>query len=684
VEKGYFDDPIVAAYFHILARLKNNDEIDRYLKALRDAEVSGIWLFVRNVDRQKLDHFLDQAHEKGMKVVPVFQPNVSIKEHPEVKIVCSDGSTSDNPRYSNIGCFNHPYLMEKAKEMIAEFLEHHKDHPVLYSIGGLPLLSFIHEAYYRTDVPEFGGGPFKPCCYCRCCIQDFRETMKQKYGDIGALNSRHQTGFASWEDLQPPREPSNASFWKEWFDYHAEIIPNFLRKLIEYARSITPIASTHELNDFYPCTYQCVYSGNDLWRMAAVLDVGHEDMYPLEFDHRYVIYVYEYPKDALRTAMGFDKLYTGNGQSFNSWLGYKVPPESMSEQIYSTLAHGALGLVWWVDWGNLDLWSKTTNHNKEFSKLVKALRNYELSRAEISLIYPWTSMELKTDDTYSMDNMLFYMALIRSGFPVDIVSEDQIAEGLLEKRGYKVVCAVGCPTLPPEVATKIQDFVRKGGTLIADYEGEGVDEFRSVYPDLIDQPVADYTIYTVRTNLQSLRELDGKIIPVSNRCEKLMAPQNAEVLATFENGDAAIIRTMDGKGSVFKVGSLLGWDYSNYPGHYDFAAMFPFLIRRNETVRKLISGLLKETGVQPPVESSNPDVEVGAWKAENKRLVIVVNHLDRPSETRVSVDPGREGKFKVWEIHTGDVAESRSQDGRVIFDVNLTDFRGKAFVLERE
>jgi len=165
------------------------------------------------------------------------------------------------------------------------------------------LVCFIHEAYYRTDVPEFSGGPLKPCCYCKYYVENFRETMKMKYGSIKKFNLGHQTIFENWDSLELPKEPSNPSLWKELFDYHAEIIPNFLAELIGYAKNITPIVSTHELNDFYPCTDQCVYSGNDIWRMARFIDVGHEDMYPLEFDHRYVIYVYDYIKDLLRTAM---------------------------------------------------------------------------------------------------------------------------------------------------------------------------------------------------------------------------------------------------------------------------------------------------------------------------------------------------------------------------------------------
>jgi len=682
MEKAYFDDPIVAAYIHV-ERVKTKDEIDRYIKAMKEANLHNTWLFVAYVERWKLDYFLDQAQNMNLSVVPVIQPRISIEEHPEVRVVNADGSFSNTPDWANIGCFNHPYLLHETKGIIQSFLTDYKDHPALYRMGGRPLISLVHEAYFRNELPEKGGGPLKPCCYCECCVEDFRAKMKGKHGSIERFNSKHRTSFASWEQMKPPREPRNASFWKEWFDYHADIIPAFLKKLIDYAKTIAPIASTHELNDFYPCTYQCVYSGNDFWRMANVLDVGHEDMYPLEFDHRHVIYVFEYPKDISRTAMGFNRLYTGNAQSFrSSQLGYEVPVESNSEQVYSTLAHGALGLVWWVDWKDLDRWMKTRESNEEYSKLVGALRDYEFSKAEVALIYPWTTMELKTDDIFNMDNVLFYMSLVRSGFPVDVVSEDQVANGLLQKRDYKVVCAVGCPTLPPEVSARIREFVEAGGTLISDYEGAGVDEFRSAFPDTIDTPSADHTIYTIETDLPLVSELNGKMVPVADRCEKLKAPEGVEVIARFENGDPAIIRFEQCRGSVVKAASLLGWDYSNYPGHFDFAVMFPFLIRRNETVRELISAILKTQGVQPPAESSNPDVEVAVWEGENKSLILVINHLDKPSETTVRIDSGSKVRRSVSDFFSREVLDSKTAKGKTEFRASLPKFRGRAYIVK--
>jgi len=686
INKAYFDDPIIAAYIHISRRTAFDEEINNILTALKEAKATSVWTFIPRSENEKLEFFMNRAYNMGLKVVPVLQPEVSIEEHPEVRIICADGSTSDDPRYFNIGCFNHPLLLEKAKELIKNFLEKFKDHPALYKIGGLPLLSFVHEAYYRTDIPEFGGGPLKPCCYCEHCVEDFRKTMKAKYKTIINFNLKHGTSFRNWDSLEPPKEPSNPSLWKEWFDYHAEIIPKFLAEMISYAKSISPINSTHELNDFYPCSYQTVYSGNDIYRMARVIDVGHEDMYPLEFDHRYVIYVYEYIKDLVRAAMGFDRLYTANGQSFNSWLGYKVPVAGMFEQIYSCLAHGSLGIVWWVDWRNLKLWAQTKQANEEFSSLVSALKGFELSKAEVALIYPWTTMELKTDDEFSSDNLLFYMALVRSGIPVDIISEQQIVDGVFEKRGYKVLCAIGCPVLPPETVEKIKGFVEKGGTLIQDYEGQSIGNFVSVYPELVADPFAKHTVYTIKTRLSSINRLNGKIIPVGNMCEKLSSHVESKVIARFENGEPAVIVVNNGKGMIVKSASMLGWDYSNYPGHYDFALMFPSKIRRDETVRELVFEILKKAKVKPPVVSSNPDVEVAVWKGKESDIVLAINHLNQPAESKITLSLKDKGNnaYSVQEYFSKKSIKPMQGKQNLSFEVKLTNFQGKAYLIKKQ
>ena len=695
IPEDYFKDPIIGAYVVIprdaLDEGKLTKEIDKILSHVKNADANNVWIIITDFDKQRkiFEYALEKAHSLGLKVVPVLQPYVSISEHPEVKVVNSDDTTADDPRYMNIGCFNHPLLRQTAKKLVDDFAKNYGNHPALYRIGGLPLVSFVHEAYYRNDVPEFGGGPLKPCCYCEHCVKRFRETMKRKYSSIEAFNAKHGTSFKDWESLEPPRDPSNPSLWKEWMDFHAEIIPDYLREMIAYAKSMLPLLSTHELNDFYPCTYQCVYSGNDIWRMARVIDIGHEDMYPLEFDHRYVIYIYEYIKDLVRSAMGFNKLYTANGQSFYSWMGYKVPPASMFEQVYSCLIHGSLGLVWWVDWSRLELWEQTLQPNREYRALVKELKDYERAEAEAALLYSWTSMELKLNDLYPMDNLLFYTALARSSIPVDIVSEQQVEEGVLEKRGYKVLCAVGCPTLPPSVVREIRRFVEEGGTLIQDYGGEPAGEYTQVYPELVLSPVESHDVYRIESSHPKLKDLNGKFVPVSieSLCETLNPEKFDETIALFEDGTPSIAIAKRRKGSVIKAATMLGWDYTNYPGYYDFAVMFPFIIKRNENLRELIVRILRMAGVRSLATSSNPAVEVGVWKRRDGRrlLLLAVNHLNEPAETTVTLAENGGVISSLKDFFSGeDLDYTVNPDGTVSFAIHVDSFHGRAFVINLE
>jgi beta-galactosidase GanA len=694
ISEDYFRNPIIGAYVVISRDVSDEEkaikEIDKILSSIKNAEASNVWIIVTDFNKQRkiFEFALEKAHSLGLKVVPVLQPYVSIIEHPEVKVVNYDGTTADDPRYLNIGCFNHPLLRQTARNLAEYFAKKYGNHQALYRISGLPLVSFVHEAYYRNDVPEFGGGPLKPCCYCEHCVRRFRETMKKRYGSIEAFNAKHGTSFKDWESLEPPRNPSNPSLWKEWLDFHSDIIPDYLREMIEYAKSVLPLLSTHELNDFYPCTYQCVYSGNDIWRMARVIDVGHEDMYPLEFDHRYVIYIYEYIKDLVRSAMGFDKLYTANGQCFYSWMGYKVPPTSMFEQVYSCLIHGSLGLVWWVDWSKLELWEQTTQPNREYRALVKELKDYERVEAEVALLYSWTSMELKLDDLYPMDSLLFYTALARSSIPVDIISEQQVEEGVLNKRRYKVLCAIGCPTLPQSVATEIRRFVEKGGVLIQDYGGDPIGEYSQVYPELVRKPMEKHDVYRIESSHPMLKDLNMKLVPVGveTLCEALNQEKVDETIATFEDGSLAAAISRRGSGVVVKAATMLGWDYTNYPGYYDYAIMFPFIIKRNENVRELVVRILKMAGVQSLVTSSNPAVEVGVWKRKDNRqlLLLAVNHLNELTETTVTLNKNGKAILSLKDFFSGESLDYTDTDETISFALHLDSFRGKAFIIELE
>jgi hypothetical protein len=615
----YHRHPILGIYYYPHPVQQEDAQIATDLAEIARAGIPAVWLFFDPFydgdfsDRLRL--LLDGAQREGLEIVPVLGQFLQLNDHPEVKIVNADGTTSDDPRYWNMGCFRQPTLLEIARERALRFFRECGEHPALYRLEGKPVMSFVHEAYYRNSVPEFGGGPMKPNCYCSHCRDAFRAYLQAR-----GLNT----------DVEPPRDNSDPILWQHWLNSHAEAIPQFLDRLIRDVKAEMPLWSTHECNDFYPASWQCVYTGNDFWRMGQVLDFGHEDMYPLEFDHRYQCYVYDYAKDIMRSAVGFDKLVTANGQAFNSWSGYPLPVNSMSEQIYSCLAHGALGMVWWGQWPKdstrYDLLRQTKPYNEQYLALVEQLEGYILAPAPIALLYSWTTMGQALNDEHTYDTLLMYMLLVQSGFPVDILSEEQVLAGVLEQRGYSALCAMGCAALPDSVHQAVDRFARAGGLVIADYAPLLTD----VFPPLFNDWRAP--LHTKPRHYA----LDEQVyIPVQIQAQSIRPPVGAEILSRFDDQTPAICRVSHGKGTIILAGSYLGWDYSDYPGYYDLAAMFPFYTRRDEALRRWLVGILSQVGITPPVRSSHPDVEAAVWhSAEGGSAVLIVsNHLQETVQT---------------------------------------------------
>lgn len=643
-------------------------QIKADLETFKESGLHSIWLFYDpcyDVDSpEKIEVMLNHCAKIGLTVTPALGQFLRLNDHPEVKIVNADGTTSDDPRYWNMGCFRHPKLLEISTSRAIRFFEDFGDHPALYRIDGKPLMNFVHEAYYRNSVPEFGGGYMKPNCYCEYCCDAWRDYLRAHELDPETL---------------PPIDNSNPVLWQQWFDSHADAIPEFLHRLIQATKAAHPVWATHECNDFYPASWQSVYTGNDWWRMGAVLDFGHEDMYPLEFDTRYVCYVFDYAKDIMRSAMGFQGLITANAQSFNSWLGYQLPENSMSEQVYSALAHGALGLVWWNELPGSDpdkryrMIRQTKQPNAEYAELVKLLNGYELTQAKIALLYSWTTMAAELEDNHTYDTLLMYQLLVQCGYPVDILSETQVANGLITERAYDAVCVMGCAALPQAVHDALDQFGRAGGLIIADHATSITDAYPPSMAKWRGSNEAQKRIYTLP---------DSTPVPVYLNSGALHPPQDAQILARFEDGTPALCLILHGEGKILLAGSYLGWDYTTYPGYYDLGKMFPFHVKQDTHLRRFLQGLLRDEGIVPPVTSVHPDVEVALWHSPDSFVVFVINHLQDTVQTTVNLPINGNG----WQVKgalTGEFVSLEASD-HVQWKVDLVGLQGQAFIIYKE
>ncbi|MCU0480620.1 MAG: hypothetical protein MUE54_05335 [Anaerolineae bacterium] len=681
--KNYHDNPILGVYYYPRGDW-SGEQIRRDLEIFAQSDIPTIWLFFDPFydvdDSLKLRQLADDANALGLTIVPALGQFLQLHEHPEAKIVNHDGTTSDDPRYWNMGCFRHPTLLKIATERAIRFFAELGNHPALYRLEGVPMMNFVHETYYRNSVPEFGGDHMKPNCYCEHCLAGWRDYLQTR---------------GIHPDTAAPKDDSDPVLWQEWFIYHAQAIPEFLHNLIQATKQAHPVWSTHECNDFYPASWQSVYTGNDWWRMGAVLDIGHEDMYPLEFDTRYVCYVYDYAKDILRSATGFNKLITANGQAFNSWLGYQLPENSMSEQIYSALAHGALGLVWWTELPSIPphiasqmpqpptqteieqaryrMISQTQSYNREYMRLVKLVEGYIPEQSPIALVYSWTTMTAERHDYHTYDTLLTYQLLVQLGFVVDILSEGQIINNILSERGYKAVFALGCHALPHAVVSAIDTFVQTGGLLITDYAEKLVDEYPTLYPQWRKSGHSPRT-YNLSTDVP---------VAVYIEAQHLSPPSDATIHARFNDNHVASFSVRQKQGTVCIIGSYLGWDYTTYPGYYDLGKMFPFQVRQDEHLRHFIGEILATHGIAPPIRSDHADIEVAVWhhQTDTQHIVFAINHLQSEEYTTIHL-PLSDGDWRVYEALSDAPIEATYQDGVLSWQISLIGLQGIAFHIQ--
>jgi len=180
----------------------------------------------------------------------------------------------------------------------------------LYRLDSKPVMSLVHEAYYRNSVPEFGEAAMQPSCYCDYCTASFADYLGKNGWDPSTPAPRDASDPALWQALAESPRPGNSRLSDQCGH----------RRQSRDAHLVHP-----ELNGLLS---GLVAAGLYRDRLVAHERGGGfspRGYVPLEFDHRYQCYVFDYAKDVMRSSGNFKTLNVANGQAFNSWAGYKLP-----------------------------------------------------------------------------------------------------------------------------------------------------------------------------------------------------------------------------------------------------------------------------------------------------------------------------------------------------------------------
>jgi beta-galactosidase len=255
------------------------------------------------------------------------------------------------------------------------------------------------------------------------------------------------------------------------------------------------------------------------------------------------------------------------------------------------------------------------------------------------------------------DSLLgIHRALFPKNLPLDFIHIGHLSQALLKQ--YKLVYVPYPLMLPESAAASFEEYVRNGGTLVAEARlgwnnergyaadripGMGLWKVMGCRETAVETGAKGRTI--LHWTSTEIPGLQPGIALAARWYEETLEPlsQTARVIAQFANGRPAAIVSQYGQGKTLMLGSYVSAAYQTTPSPE--AAQF-------------FASLVRWAGVDWPVETSGGDLEVRTLESGSDTLVFVFNHGSQPADAAValrSLHPA-----KAVDLVTGEVVDPNS------------------------
>ncbi len=246
-----------------------------------------------------------------------------------------------------------------------------------------------------------------------------------------------------------------------------------------------------------------------------------------------------------------------------------------------------------------------------------------------------------------------WMALRHAQYPVDLILDEDIAEGRLEP--YKVLYIVGSEMLRAATGPLMQ-WVRDGGIVYATGGGGLLDEYRDSLTMLYDMYGLKSHNLTRHTRHIRPRDTMRKVEPIDTLAvkpldetappldlpaylylETLEPKDSAEVTGTFGadyHGSPApgLVINRFGTGRTIYCGALAGMAYLT-PAMTTSSQILPTAFPK--TLRDLITTPARWAGIATPIQTSDPLVEAQYMSGPEGDVVVLINWQDDPIDDLV-------------------------------------------------
>jgi len=436
-----------------------------------------------------LDRVLRLLHDAGIAVdlgTPTAAPPPwFLHQHPEARPVTRDGLLLGGGSRQSY-CPSSPAYAGAAAEVTRQLALRYGTHPAI-------VLWHVNNEY---------GAPLGEC-YCETSAAAFRDWLRNRYGDLAALNEHWGATFwsqryAEWDEIDVPRTSTSVVNPAQRLDF-ARFSSEALLVCFRRERDIL-----HELSPGVPVTTNFMANNCksvDYWRWAPEVDVISNDNYLVaERTDSYLDLAMS--ADLSRSlADGGPWLLMEHSTSAVSWQPRNVAkrPGEMRRNSLAHVARGADGVLFFqwrasrfgaekhhsamLPQGGTDtrIWREVVSLGGELAGLAD-MRGSRVA-ADIALTWDWESWwahELEwrpsVDLGYLERVRAWYEAAWRAGLTTDFTHP----EGDLQR--YPLVVVPSLYLTTPSAAANLRRYVTGGGTLLVSCFSGIVDAWDRVHP----------------------------------------------------------------------------------------------------------------------------------------------------------------------------------------------------------
>ncbi|MGR6318165.1 beta-galactosidase [Micromonospora soli] len=573
-----------------------------------------------------LDRAIDLLHDGGISVdlatATASPPPWLARRHPETLPRRADG-TILWPGGRQAYCPSSPVFRERSLTLVEAVAGRYADHPavVMWHVSNELGCHNVH-------------------CYCDVSAEAFRRWLRDRYGDLDALNAAWGTAFWSqryhdWAEVNPPRTAPTFANPTQQLDF-LRFSSDEQRAQLRAERDLLTRLARQPVTTNFMIGTGVKYLDYHSW--AADVDLVANDHYLLAADPRPQVDLALAADHTRGVAGGAPWLLMEHSTSAVNWQPRNVAktPGQLRRNSLAHVARGADGVLFF-QWrasraGAEKFHSALVPHagpdTKVFREVcrlgadLQALAEVRGSRvdADVAILFDyeaWWGAELDShpsvDVTYVDRLAALHGALWRAGVTADVVHPSA------DLSHYRLVLVPTLYLVRDPDADALRRHVEAGGTALVTYFSGIVDEHDHIrlggYPgafrDLLGVRTEEF--FPLRDG-ERVRLDDGSTADVWT---EWLHAEGAEVLASYADGPLpgvpALTRHPVGAGSAWYLGTRLD----------------------DATTDQLVARLLAESGVRPAAAAPT-GVEVVRRRSADRSWLFVINHTDAAARLAVT------------------------------------------------